>query len=100
MNDGSAPRVREGWAGAAGYVTLLAGGLGLFFLIRWFGEGLTAPPPPPDAVPVGQPQPGQVDVVLHVTATLAAVIALGALLGWGFRHLGQPPVIGEVVAGL
>jgi Kef-type K+ transport system membrane component KefB len=40
------------------------------------------------------------NVVLHVTATLAAVIALGSLLGWMFRRFGQPPVIGEVVAGL
>jgi Kef-type K+ transport system membrane component KefB len=39
-------------------------------------------------------------VVLHVTATLAAVIALGAVLGRLCRPLGQPPVIGEVLAGL
>jgi Kef-type K+ transport system membrane component KefB len=100
MSGASVPQVRKGWAGAAGYVALIAGGVGLFFLIRGFGEGLTAPPPPPDAMPVSQPKPGQVNVVLHVTATLAAVIALGALLGRVFRHLGQPPVIGEVMAGL
>ena len=58
------------------------------------------PLPPADARPVGRPIPGQVDVVLHVTATLAAVICLGFVLGRTFRYLGQPPVIGEVVAGI
>ena len=41
-----------------------------------------------------------VDVVFHVLATLAAVIALGRLLAIGLRYVGQPPVIGEVIAGL
>ncbi len=100
MDNVSIPQARRGWVGAAAYVALLAGGVALFFVIRWLGEGLTAPPAPPDAVPVGHAGPGQVNVVLHVTATLAAVIAVGALLAWVFRHLGQPPVIGEVVAGL
>ena len=38
--------------------------------------------------------------MLHVLATLAAVIGLGFVLGRAFRFLGQPPVIGEVVAGV
>jgi Kef-type K+ transport system membrane component KefB len=41
-----------------------------------------------------------VDVVLHVAATLAAVITLGAVLSRVLRYLGQPPVIGEVIAGI
>lgn len=100
MNDIGIGQVRKGWTGAAGYAALIAGGVGLFFLIRAFGESLNAPPPPPETLPVSQAAPGQVDVVLHVTATLAAVIALGSLLGHVFRYLGQPPVIGEVMAGL
>jgi Kef-type K+ transport system membrane component KefB len=31
---------------------------------------------------------------------LAAVVIMGRLLGTVFRHVGQPPVIGEVVAGI
>jgi Kef-type K+ transport system membrane component KefB len=31
---------------------------------------------------------------------LALVIALGQIVGWLFRRIGQPPVIGEVVAGI
>jgi Kef-type K+ transport system membrane component KefB len=87
-------------AGLAGYLALLAGGVGLFFLVREFGDELSAPLSPVDAQPVGRPLAGQVDVVLHVIATLAAVIGLGFVLGRAFRYLGQPTVIGEVVAGI
>ncbi len=72
---------RTTWVGLAGYLALLTGGVGLFFLVRSFGEGLSAPLPPADARPMGRPIPGQVDVVLHVTATLTAVIGLGFVLG-------------------
>jgi Kef-type K+ transport system membrane component KefB len=41
-----------------------------------------------------------VDVVFHVLFTLAAVIFLGAIFGRLCRYFGQPPVIGEVIAGL
>jgi Kef-type K+ transport system membrane component KefB len=39
-------------------------------------------------------------VVLHLVATLAAVIAVGGVLGRLLRYVGQPPVVGEVVAGI
>jgi Kef-type K+ transport system membrane component KefB len=39
-------------------------------------------------------------VLADVLLALVAVIALGSLLARLFRRLGQPPVIGEVVAGL
>ncbi|MFO0918661.1 MAG: cation:proton antiporter [Planctomycetaceae bacterium] len=95
-----AARKKHPLSGLIGYAVLLSGGIGLFFLVRSYGNGLSAPLAPADARPVGQPLPGQVDVVLHVTATLAAVICLGFLLGRLFRYLGQPAVIGEVVAGI
>lgn len=93
-------RTRPAWMGVLGYVGLLVGGILLFFAIRLYGEGLTAPAAPVDAKPVGQVSSGQVDVVGHVIATLAAVIGCGYLLGRVFRFFGQPPVIGEVVAGI
>jgi len=40
------------------------------------------------------------DVLLHVLATLAAVIALGYSLGRVCRRIAQPPVIGQMVAGI
>ena len=79
---------------------MLVVAVGAFFLIRSWGEGLTAPEPPASAVSVAAPKAGQVDVVAHVLATLAAVIALGFVLGRLLARIGQPPVIGEVLAGI
>jgi Kef-type K+ transport system membrane component KefB len=39
-------------------------------------------------------------MLLHLLAALAAVVLLGRVLGRLFRGIGQPPVIGEVVAGI
>jgi Kef-type K+ transport system membrane component KefB len=82
------------------YAALLASGIGLFFLIRWYGEGLVAPAAPANSAPVSTHRPGQVDVILHLLAILVALIALGGLLGAACRWIGQPPVIGEIVAGI
>ncbi len=41
-----------------------------------------------------------VDVILHVLVTLATVIVFGAVFGHLCKYIGQPPVIGEVMAGL
>ena len=86
--------------GAVGYAAMLALGVALFFAIRHVGEGIESPPAPADARPVGGAASGKVDVVLHVLATLGAVLALGFVLGRLCRRVGQPPVIGEVIAGI
>jgi Kef-type K+ transport system membrane component KefB len=41
-----------------------------------------------------------VDTTAHLLLTLAAVILLGRAIGWLFAFVGQPPVIGEVIAGM
>jgi Kef-type K+ transport system membrane component KefB len=41
-----------------------------------------------------------VDTTAHLLLTLAAVIVLGRLVAWLFAYIGQPPVIGEVIAGI
>lgn len=94
------PPGRIKWTALLGYLALLVGGAFLFFLVRALGEGLIAPPAPHGTLNVGGTTPGQVDVVFHVIATLATVIALGVALGRTFAYLGQPPVIGEMVAGI
>lgn len=100
MSMETAPPARIGLAGITGYVALIVGGLGLLLLVRMYGQGLVAPSAPVDAGTVGRLPAGQVDVVFHVVATLAAVIFLGYVMGRVLRFFGQPPVIGEVIAGI
>ncbi len=88
------------WPALIGYLAIVVGGIGMFFLIRELGNGLSAPPAPADARPIGRTPAGEVDVVLYVFATLAAIVFLGFVLGRAFGYLGQPPVIGEVIAGI
>lgn len=40
------------------------------------------------------------EALLHLLLALATVIIAGRLLGVAFKRIGQPPVIGEVVAGI
>ena len=81
-----------------GYVVLLAVGVGAFLLIRAFGENLTAPPAvvaPAAEAPAAAPLD-----FFHILLAMAAVIAAGQALGRLFQYLHQPPVIGEVTAGI
>ncbi|QEL18656.1 cation:proton antiporter [Limnoglobus roseus] len=90
------PAPRTGpWLSAVAYVTLLAVGIGAVVLICRTGSDLAGP-----TAAVSTAAAKQVDVVLHVMATLVAVILLGTALGWACQWVGQPPVIGEVVAGI
>lgn len=84
---------------AAGYGLMVLAAIGAFLLIRRYGETLVAPP----AVTLSsfaQASTPQADVLLHVLLALAAVIATGQILAKLFACLGQPPVIGEVIAGI
>src|SRR5262245_20437646 len=81
------------------YVVMLAAAVGLFLLIRTWGEGLTAPPAA-DASSHQKAVSPQSDVLLHVLLALAVVLAAGRLLGRALAYMGQPPVIGEVIAGI
>ena len=68
--------------------------------IRWWGEKLTAPAAsgePSYATPAGLVD---LSTLLHVLLALALVIATARLLGTLFRMAHQPPVIGEIIAGI
>ncbi len=103
---------RVTWLAVTLYVVTLAIGVGGFYWVRLIGEraseasgaAVAAVVTPGAAASVAgdaaSPPPPRVDVTFHVLTTLAAVIAAGFGLGKLFRYLGQPPVIGEVVAGI
>jgi Kef-type K+ transport system membrane component KefB len=91
------PRQAPVWL-AVGYGVMVLGTIGVFLLIRSYGERLMAPPAPAASVADVSAQPAQ--VLVHVLVALAAVIITGQLLAKGFAYLRQPPVIGEVVAGI
>ena len=91
---------RETGLHLATYFLLLAGAVVCFLLIQRTGQTLTAPLSTATTIGSGASKRVQVDVIRHVLLTLATIVALGNLLAWGFRRLGQPAVIGEVVAGI
>ncbi len=81
------------------YITLLVGAVVCFLLIDWNGQTVTVPAPAALTSHEANTEPTP-NALVHVLVTLAALVALGWLLGVVFRYFGQPPVIGEVVAGI
>lgn len=80
------------------YGLMVVGTIGAFLLIRGYGQTMTAPD---SEVTVAKAQVSpNADVFFHVLLALMAVVLAGRLLGRVFVYLGQPPVIGEVVAGI
>lgn len=78
-----------------GGMLLLAAGA--FLVIREHGEGVAQNA---GAVAVPLAKVTHSDVLLHVLLALVIVIAAARLLGSVFRAIGQPAVIGEVIAGI
>jgi len=78
---------------------MILGAIGALVLIRSYGETLTAPPAAATKAFATATVP-RADVLLHVLVALTAVIVTGLILAKLFAYLGQPPVIGEVVAGI
>ncbi len=83
------------------YGLMIAGTIGLFLVIRSYGETLTAPPATGGGT-TGDParMRQSVDTILHVLLALAVIVVTCRVIGKIFTYLGQPGVIGEVVAGI
>src|SRR5687768_258990 len=94
------PPTRRPSLGIALYLALVLAGVGAFFWIRSYGETLAAPTAEPGVAAKVGAATGAEHPLFHVLLALAAVIALGRVLGKAFTWIGQPPVIGEVVAGI
>jgi K+:H+ antiporter len=82
----------------AAYLLMIAASVAAFLVVRHYGEVRF---PPEAAVAPSHAAPEAVSqVLLHVLLALAAVMLVGRGLGRLFHHIHQPPVIGEVLAGI
>jgi Kef-type K+ transport system membrane component KefB len=84
-----------------GYALMIGTTIALYWLIRNSGLSLTAQPPAPDQPLFGAQAAGaHVDALIHVLLALVVVIVLARVIGQLFRYLHQPPVVGEILAGI
>jgi hypothetical protein len=84
---------------ALGYLAMIGGTVALYYLIRSYGMRLLAPTATGPLF--GQTGTGaQAEALLHVLLALLVVILTARALGWLFRRFHQPPVIGEILAGI
>lgn len=82
-----------------GYGLMLLITVIMFLVIRRHGEGLSVAAPIATGTTVATTA-AKADILLQVLVALTAVIVAGQLLARLFKYLGQPPVIGEVMAGV
>ena len=94
----NSPR-RRLWTGIV-YAIMVAAAVASFFVIREYGETLTAPAAVTAAEAQRPPGAAAPNIIWHLLIALTAVVLVGGLMGRLFRAIGQPPVIGEVVGGL
>jgi len=94
------PRPAIRLAAVAAYAAMLLAGVAIVVLVCHYGQSLVAPPPTTHAGAAGAAGPTAPNAVFHVLIALAAVLVTGRLLGSLLRSVGQPPVIGEVLAGI
>ena len=82
------------------YCVMVLSTIGLFLLIRHYGELLVPPPAHHSALLSHTTAAPQVDVLWHILLVLVVVIVTGRAIGRVFLFMQQPPVIGEVIAGI
>ena len=98
--DGGGMGTKPTWL-ATGYGITILGTFALFFVIRAFGESLTVPTAGGLATALGPTAPAtKLDVLMHVLLSLLTIIVTCRVMGSIFGYLQQPPVIGEVLAGI
>jgi Kef-type K+ transport system membrane component KefB len=86
-------------AGVLAYPVMIGSTIGLFLLVRSVGSTLVAPAPAVAAASPGA-APANADVLLHVLLALVVVIIAARVCGALCKRIHQPPVIGEVLAGI
>jgi len=94
-------RNSSGWPllrSLAGYAFMIGSSVALFFWIRSLGTAVHGPKG--GGTQFAAALAKRVDVLPHVLLALVVIIALARFMGWLFRLIHQPAVIGEVVAGI
>jgi Kef-type K+ transport system membrane component KefB len=81
-----------------GYGLMIAGMVACYLAIRSYGETLSAPAA--TAVLKAQAPAAHSGAIGHVLLSLVVIIILARLLGSAFHYFHQPPVIGEIIAGI
>ena len=89
---------QRGLASGLGYALMIGGAVGLFLLIRSAGSVLVAPAAGSAAVTT-MPA-ANAEVLLIVLRALVVVIVAARICGALCKRIHQPPVIGEVIAGI
>lgn len=82
------------------FVAIPAVGALAFLAVRHAGLELVAPAPAPGAPGFGSGVVAHGTTLFHVLLLLAVVMVLARVLGALVQRLGQPPVIGEILAGI
>lgn len=80
------------------YVAVTGAAVAALLAIRAYGEQL--PPPPPATRATAARLRVSPDALFHVLLALAAVIVVARITTLALRRFQQPPVIGEILAGL
>jgi len=80
------------------YAAMIAAAVAVFLLVRSAGESLVAPAGPGKFGP-GAPS-GSLGALGHVLLALVVILLCARALGALFRRWNQPPVIGEMIAGI
>ncbi len=95
------PRITTTGTRAAAVYGLMIGTLVLLYLwIRSYGETLGAPAPAGSNIFGSAASRASQGDLLHVLLALVVVIATARAMGWIFRSANQPPVVGEILAGI
>jgi len=95
------PRITNAGTRAVAAYALMIGALVLLYLwIRSHGDKLSAPAPLGSNIFGSAASRASQGDLLHVLLALVVVIATARAMGWVFRLANQPPVVGEILAGI
>ena len=95
------PRITSAGTRAATAYGVMIGAVVLLYLwIRAYGETLDAPAASGSAIFGSAASRANEGELLHVLLALVVVIATARAMGSIFRNVGQPQVVGEIIAGI